>query len=419
MPQSTSILLLGGARSEASRLRRALARHFLLVEAAPDFEEARELTRRCLFHVLVLLDPQLPSTRLRAACNACEGLPSTILLIAGKSRVESAVSALRGGVSDVLLRPFSTQELVTTINELGARRTLPPQSRATRSRRMLVGDTPRMQELRELIERIGPTGSTVLIEGEAGTGKELLARLLHARSGRNGPFVPVDCRAGHVRENLFAAAARGTLFLDGVSALSADRQDELQQALETSMRHPVAPDQELPGACRVVATSRDGLAEALRQGRFRADLHRWLSATRIVMPPLRERREDIGALAAFFMERLSDKYGLPPVTLERAQLAMLEKHDWPGNVTELREVVRQTLLLGRLPPDTLGARAGRTQLPGYPREWTLEQVKNHHMARVLEASGGNKSAAARHLGISRKTLERKLGKGGRKQRRKS
>jgi DNA-binding NtrC family response regulator len=419
VPQSTSILLLGGAKSEASRLRRALARHFLLVEAAPDFDEARELLRRCLFHVLVLVDPQLPWTRLREACNACEGLPSAILLIAGKNRVESAVSALRGGVSDVLLRPFSTQELVTTINELGARRTLPPQSPATRSRRMLVGDTPRMRELRELIGRIGPSGSTVLIEGEAGTGKELLARLLHERSGREGPFVPVDCGAGHVRENLFAAAAHGTLFLDGVSELSADRQDELLRALETHVRHPVAADQELPGACRVVASSRGGLAEGLRQGRFREDLYCWLSATRIVIPPLRERGEDIGVLAAFFMERLSDKCGLPAVNLERAQLSMLEKHDWPGNVTELREVVKQTLLLGWLPPDALGARASPARLPAYPQEWTLEQVKNHHMARVLEASGGNKSAAARRLGISRKTLERKLGKGGRKQRRKS
>lgn len=283
---------------------------------------------------------------------------------------------------------------------------------------MLVGDTHRMQELKELIGRIGPSGSTVLIEGEAGTGKELLARLLHERSGREGPFVPVDCGAGHVRKNLFATAARGTVFLDGISELSDERQDELLQALETSRHRTAGLDHEVPGASRIVAASRDGLAELLPQGRFREDLYRRLSATRIVIPPLRERREDIGALVAYFMERLSNRIGLPPVALERAQLAMLEEHDWPGNVRELREVVKQTLLLGWLPPDVLVARAGRTQLPEYPHDWTLEQVKKHHMARVLEASGGNKSAAARRLGISRKTMERKLGKGGHKQRRK-
>lgn len=122
MPDPTSILLLGGSVTEAARLRRALARHFLLVDVAQDFEEARALTQRCLFHVLVLVDPQPSWEQLRAACAACDGLPSTMLLIVPKSRAEDAIAALRDGASDALLRPFSTDELVASVRALGKRR---------------------------------------------------------------------------------------------------------------------------------------------------------------------------------------------------------------------------------------------------------------------------------------------------------
>ena len=430
MPQSTSILLLGGGTAEASRLRRALARRFLLVEHARDLDAARDLAQRCQFHCLVLVDPRDDWEVQRRTIEESDGLPSQVLLVADRDRAESAVEALRGGVSDVLLRPFPTEELAAAINRITTDRTSRPRGQPATARRKLVGDTPSIRAVRELIERIAPTPANVLIEGETGTGKELVARLLHEHSGRTGPFIPVNCSAiapdlleselfGHtrgaftsanrMREGLFVAAGGGTLFLDEINEMRLDMEVKLLRTLEENTIRPVGSDHEVPIDCRIVASTQANLAELVEQKRFREDLFYRLNVIRIAIPPLRERREDISQLAAHFVDNLSAEMGLAPVDLESAHLESLLLHDWPGNVRELRNVVERTLLLGRLPAESL-ARPARRQ-PGsadYPLDWTMEQVKNHHMARVLEASDGNKSAAARRLGISRKTLERKL-----------
>jgi DNA-binding NtrC family response regulator len=168
-----------------------------------------------------------------------------------------------------------------------------------------------------------------------------------------------------------------------------------------------------PVSTRIVASATTGLARLAAAHRFRADLYYRLSVVRIGLPPLRERRADIPLLAAHFANKLSADMSLPLLELRPAELDRLAEHDWPGNVRELREVVEQTLRLGRLPAGALAKPAQRR--PGvhdYPLDWTLEQVKRHHMARVLAASDGNKSAAARRLDISRKTLDRKLGASG-------
>ena len=182
MPVSTSILVLGSADSEASRLRRSLARHFMMVEYARNLDEAGQLALRCQFHVLVVVDPDAPWSALKRTLADCEWAPPQILLVGDPALAETAVDALRDGASDVLLRPFSTDDLVAAISGLGERREVPRKAASTQRR--LVGETAAMQDVRALIERIAPTPAPVLIEGVPGTGTELVARLLHEQSGR-------------------------------------------------------------------------------------------------------------------------------------------------------------------------------------------------------------------------------------------
>ena len=403
MPQTTSILLVG-AGPGLSRLRAALSKHFLTVESARDLDASRELTLRCRFHLLVLVDPQAPWHELRQSLEASDGLPASTLLVADKSRAEAAVEALRDGVSDVLLRPFSTDEIVTTINAIcrdGASADGQPPGRGAPA---LVGDTGPMRDIGVLIGRIAPTDATVLVEGETGTGRNLVARLLHEQSGRQGPFISVDCRAitGGIPDTANPSAA--TLHLKNVDALAIDLQGQLLGNMEEYVR----------AGNRIVASTQVSLPDLVARRRFRSDLFRRLNAVRIALPPLRERRADIPLLAAQFIDSLSAGMALPPVRFEADELEALRNYAWPGNVRELRDVVERTLLRGRMPADALAGSVGRGPVTAdYPLDWTLEQVKRHHMACVLKACDGNKTAAARRLDISRKTLDRKLGAFGR------
>jgi DNA-binding NtrC family response regulator len=161
-----------------------------------------------------------------------------------------------------------------------------------------------------------------------------------------------------------------------------------------------------------VVTTRSSLAERVAQSRFREDLFHCLNGIRLTLPPLRERPEDIPLLVSHFAQRAAIDAGLAPVDFDGAMLEALRSHAWPGNVRELEGVVAQAVLLGKLPEAVPEIPATQVDAPEYPRDWTLEQVKQHHMRRVLDACGGNRSAAARRLAISRKTLERKLGNNG-------
>jgi DNA-binding NtrC family response regulator len=286
--------------------------------------------------------------------------------------------------------------------------------------------------VRGLIARIAPTPATVLIEGETGTGKELVARLLHQHSGRRGPFVPVNCGAiapelmeselfGHakgaftgahqLREGLFMAARGGTLFLDEVASMRRDLQVKLLRALEEGGVRPVGADREIPVDARIIASTQPGLAERVKEGQFRGDLYYRLNVAHILLPPLRERPDDVATLAAHFMVRVAAEFGMPAIELGSEELDWLRTRNWPGNVRELKNLVERAVLMGELPRAPMAA-APHAELrtePAYPLDWTLEQVKQAHILRVLGAHDGNKSAAARQLGLSRKTLERRLG----------
>ena len=352
-----------------------------------------------------------------------------------------SAAALNAGAAGVLPCPLDARSLKRFLESQGvAVSGRPAPAPATSGeptglrRVQLVGDSAPMRRVRDMVERVAPTPATVLIEGQTGTGKELIARLLHERSGRRGPFVPLNCGAippelmeselfGHARgaftgahqqrEGLFLAARGGTLFLDEIGEMRSDLQVKLLRALEESRIRPVGADREVPVDARIVASTQPGLRDRVRERRFREDLYYRLNVVHIVLPSLRERADDIPVLVRHFMQRVADEFGMTQVTIDDAQLARLRSRDWAGNVRELRNFVERTVLMGTPPGDEPSAEdaASDPETGAYPVDWTLEQVKQAHILRVLAQNGGNRSASARQLGVSRRTLERRLGPG--------
>lgn len=428
-----SVMLVGGDQDHRSQLQQRLGRHCGLVESADSLEKASQLAARCHFDFLVVdsagngdwnLDwmPKLKGS-------------SSIILSAHRPDTELAITALRAGVSDIVTWPIQADDLVEAFTRHLSSHpegVVPRPPRLSHSsRHRLVGESPPIRQVKALIERIAASPATVLIQGETGTGKELVARLLHHNSGRNGNFVPVNCGAiapelleselfGHTRgaftnahqgrDGLFVSARGGTVFLDEISEMPFDMEVKLLRAIEESAIRPVGSDREVAIDCRIVASTQHELTTRIKMGQFREDLYYRLNVIHIDLPSLRSRREDIPALVDHFITSLSAELAVPPVPISQKTLDALQAHHWPGNVRELKNVLERTLLLG-IPPEESLQLLTETSLEdssSYSLDWTLEQVKQHHMTQVLEASGGNKSEAARRLGISRKTLERKL-----------
>jgi DNA-binding NtrC family response regulator len=436
--RGASVLIVGGDSAFRSRARAGLGRHVALVDSADGAAKAGQLMSRCNFEFM-LVDASLPDAPALdwIAGLQLDGVAPRVLLSAERPDADLLIAALRLGVRDVLERPFEIDALLEALQRAATgpqraaarARLLQPGGAASR-RRDLIGDSPQMRQVRALVERIAPLPGTVLIEGETGTGKELVARRLHALSARRGAFVAVNCGAiapelleselfGHtkgaftsahqVREGLFVAARGGTLYLDEISEMPISLEVKLLRVLEEGAIRPVGADQETPVDVRIVASTQHDLRALVRERRFREDLYFRLNVARVDLPPLRERREDLQVLAWHFMELLSADLGVEPLALDAAAIARLQAHHWPGNVRELKNFIERSLMLGELAIGQLDAEESEEQdeLACYPLDWTLDRVKEHHMARVLRALGGNKSAAARRLGISRKTLERR------------
>jgi DNA-binding NtrC family response regulator len=273
--------------------------------------------------------------------------------------------------------------------------------------------------------------STVLLQGESGTGKEVAARALHRISPRaQRPFVPVNCAAisselieselfGHVKgaftgatgnhNGLFYYANGGTLCLDEISELPLAMQTRLLRVLEERTVRPVGSEREVPVDVRIVAACNRDLMAEVAAGRFRQDLYFRLAVVDVLIPPLRDRIEDIPDLVRHFMAQLTAQLGVAPLACASALLSRLATYAWPGNVRELRNFIERSLILGGFPVDSL---CERGELLAYSAELPLEEVEKRHILRILEACSGNKSEAARRLGVSRKTLDRKCAEWG-------
>ncbi len=440
---STSILVVDDEPGIRKFLQRSLAGKYALVETAADVSEAESLRQRCYFDLLIV-DIRMPGMsgtdwldKLRE-----QGLATDVIFITAHADLETAIQALRAGASDFLLKPFRMEQMLSSVERCLKQRRMSRENFVLRREldkmfapgEAFVGTCKVMREVCELIKRIAPTPSTVLIEGESGTGKELAARSLHAFSGRNGPFVPINCGAispelleselfGHVkgaftgahqsREGLFSYASEGTLFLDEIGEMPLAMQAKLLRFLEERTIRPVGSNRETALDVRVVAATNRDLAETTRRGGFREDLYYRLNVLTVRMPALRDHSEDLELLTRHFMATLAAELGVRPPQLSAAEFRILASYDWPGNVRELRNVVERSLLLGRRPSECLMAQqqvaaAIPDSVSAEAASLTLEEVEKRHILHTLAAAAGNKSEAARKLRVSRKTLERKL-----------
>ena len=432
-----AILVVDDEEGMRSFLQRALAPRCARVEVAGDVEQARARMVREHFDLLIL-DIALPGKSgiewLRELREAGSGVD--VILITAFADLESAIDALRGGASDFILKPFRTDQIFNAIKNCFQRARLARENYVLRRELSargdgfdgLVGDSRPMVELRDILQRVAATPSTVLLQGESGTGKEVVARALHHMSGRRErAFVPVNCAAipaelieselfGHVkgaftgavssRNGLFYYANGGTLFLDEISELPLSMQSRLLRVLEERRLRPVGSEREIPVDVRIVAASNRDLHKAVSDGVFREDLYFRLAVVDIQVPPLRDRLDDVPALVEHFMALLSQGLGVPPLPRDDAVLAALSRYHWPGNVRELRNFVERSLILGAFATDVLVPQpSARAQADP---ELSLDEVERRHILGALEACGGNKTEAARRLGVSRKTLDRKF-----------
>ncbi len=440
--RSASVLVVDDEPGMRQFLHKALTKHFGLVEVVGSITDAEALRQRCHFD-LMILDVRLPD---RSSIDWHEALSdpnrhSDIIFMTAYAELDTAIQALRIGAADFILKPFRLEQMMNAVLRVLKRRQLSRENfllkrevnQFLEAENAMIGKSAPMQRLEAIINRVAPTPSAVLIEGESGTGKDLVARALHRHSGRDGPYVPVNCGAiapdlleaelfGHTRgaftgankarDGLFSYASGGTLFLDEIGELPLSMQAKLLRALEEKAIRPVGSEQEVKVDVRILAATNRQLGEEVKAGRFREDLYFRLNVLTLTLPPLRERVEDLPQLAHYFSRRLAKELSLEPVPFAHDDLQAMQAYSWPGNIRELKNFIERCILLGHLPLDDLqpSSAAGLTdkQGAGYPSCWPLDEVEKHHLLQVLEACEGNKSAAARQLGIARKTLDRKL-----------
>ncbi len=369
--------------------------------------------------------------------------PVPVVILTAFATMDTAVEAIRAGAYDYLSKPFRIEEIKLVVRRALEAQRLVRENRQYRQELQgryrvenLIGQSPAMVAIYKLVARVAGLDTTVLLEGETGTGKELVARAIHYASPRaDARFVVVDCTAlpdtlfeselfGHERgaftgavqsrRGLLEMAEAGTVFLDEIGELSLPLQAKLLRALQERVIRRVGGNEPVPIDARVIAATNRDLRKRVEEGAFREDLFYRLNVVTITVPPLRERRHDIPLLAQHFLAKYAALTGkrvqaLAPETLER-----LMAHDWPGNVRELEHALEHAVALASseilLPTDLPPALTGRPQPPpSLPaRRMTLDELKRWYVQSVLEEAGGNKVKAAEILGIDRRTLYRIL-----------
>jgi DNA-binding NtrC family response regulator len=432
-----SVLIVDDEQGIRSFLQKGLEKVFGLVEIAENVEEAESLRQRCNFD-LIISDIRLPGksgvdwvTEIRS-----QGSTTSVIFITAHASMETAIEALRIGANDFIMKPFRMDQMMASIESCLSRQQIQRENIELKRQvdqlydSGMIGDCDTMKSVCEVLKQVAPMPTTVLIGGESGTGKELAARALHSWSERKGSFVPVNCGAiseelmeseffGHTkgaftgaqntREGLFTFANNGTLFLDEIGEMPMSMQVHLLRVLEERVIRPVGSNRETPIDVRIIAASNRNLDQEVEKGNFRQDLYYRLNVVNVKMPPLRDRLDDIPALVQHFSAMLSADLGVSPPVITVDDLFHMRDYNWPGNIRELKNVIERSILLNQSPTKCISGNAGVSETEQSSQGGILlHEVEKNHILKVLEMEEGNKSAAARILGVSRKTLERKV-----------
>ena len=437
-----TVLVVDDDPGHRGMLEALLSRWGLAVTSAPDGKEAVERVCERPFD-MVLMDIRMPDmdgiTALKEIRKYNPAVP--VVLMTAYSAVESAVEAMKSGAVDYLIKPLDFDLLKETLfKTLERGEAASPDARAPLPVEGIVGNSPAIRRMLEMIHTVAPSEATVLITGKSGTGKELVARAIHNQSRRkDGPWVAVNCAAlteslleselfGHEkgaftgadkrRDGRFLQADGGTLFLDEIGEISLLMQVKLLRAIQQREIQRVGGDATLKVDVRIVAATNSNLLDEVAAGRFREDLYYRLNVVSIQVPSLQERREDIPLLAEHFLKVFGERNRKDVKGFTPKAMDMLVKYPWPGNVRELENAVERAVVL------LFGSTISERELPlavtqAYEREEasppavlpegaTLEEVEREAILRMLDSVGDNKSEAAKRLGISRKTLHTKL-----------
>jgi DNA-binding NtrC family response regulator len=449
-PEKAAILIV----EDEAKMRRVLELHLgeqgYVVHSAADAETGLQILNREKID-LVVTDFKLPGMNglefLQAVKRVNALLPVVVMTAYGS--VESAVEAMKAGASDYVLKPFSLEELVLVISkELSAHR-IREENRSLREalgRRYeyenIVAHSDKMQAVLALVERVAPTNATVLLGGESGVGKDLIARAIHEHSQRaSGPFVKINSTA--IPENLleselfgyekgafsgatsnkpgkFELADKGTLFLDEIGDVPGAIQVKLLRVLQDREFERLGGTKTHKIDLRLVAATNRDLRAALEEGTFREDLYYRLNVVAIDIPPLREHKEDIPALAKSFLDRFVRESGKPIKEISPLALQRLMEYHWPGNVRELENTIQRAVTLASgtsldVADFNLHDRSRQESagvVPALPNGMTLEQWEEEIIREAVRRANGNKSQAARTLGLSRNALRYRLSKMG-------
>jgi two-component system, NtrC family, response regulator HydG len=354
-----------------------------------------------------------------------------VILMTGRGTIETVMAATRGGAFDYIAKPFDLDTMIHAIERAAATRNGEDDEAEEEDlpETEMIGSSPGMVDIYKTVVKVAPTDATVIIEGETGTGKELVARMIHHMSRRaSQPFVAVDCGsiaptlleselfgamrgaftgADRDRVGVFESAHRGTVLLDEIGDVDFNFQLKLLRFLQEREIRPVGAPRSKEVDVRVLAATNRDLQRLVDEGKFREDLWFRLNVVRIVIPPLCERRGDVPLLARFYLNKYNARYNRD-VKLMDSGVRALQEYTWPGNVRQLQHVIeRLTILADRVDAETVRDALTAMESRDRPVE-TLAEAEEDQIRRVLTATGGNKSKAAQILGIERKTLYRKL-----------
>ena len=448
-PLTGRILIIDDDRALCELLEEDLQRRGHRIQTALRVEQARDLLHQEEYDV-VLTDLNMPGTNGIDFCAELHGnrpdLPVVIMTAFGS--LETAISALRAGAYDFVTKPVDLDLLHITLGRALQHRHLQEKVRLLKAQVQrqqpedeLLGESSVLARVKEQIARVADLETSVLISGESGTGKELVARALHRQSCRKTqPFIAINCAAlpenlleselfGHVRgaftdaresrKGLFVEASGGTLLLDEIAEMPLTLQPKLLRVLEDHKVRPLGGSSEIDCDVRVLAASHKDLDEAVTEGSFRSDLYYRLNVIQLDLPPLRERGNDILLLALNFIRQFSKRFGKSVSGLSQPVAACLLAYHWPGNIRELRNVIERALALSCHDLITLEDLPTQIQRPqsGAPLPVSLvdagtilplEEMERRYIQQVLEQLEGNRTLAARLLGVDRKTLYRKL-----------